>query len=225
MSTCPKRTPQRRARSWISPHRMNGFTLSTVTIFLLMAAMMAMISARVALVRNETSAANRAVTQSRLGADLALRRAEAWLFERYLESHGAALSVTADGSSGIWPSQMAHPITAVSEFKTPGVWNDNSPAATAVDSAAMAVGLGETRSIAAAPAYLIEDLGPARPEGASASATESGVTGGAGYYGSAGASPSGNHMLRVYRITAKSVGQTTSTVTTLESIYAGRTRN
>jgi Tfp pilus assembly protein PilX len=202
------------------PTKPCGFAIVTALIFLGVVTMLAIAASRQGVIQNQVASSQRMESLAFGAAESALRSAENTLLNGY-QSWGAS-----GGVVGTMPWLHGRGAEAsfagLREFRRGNRWTTDASRAvptTAVDFVDAAM----TAPLPQQPRYSIEDLGPMRPAG-SGGAHESGATGGAGYDGSAGVSPAGNHDLHVYRITGKALAPNGRQVRTLESTFAGRTR-
>ncbi|HZR02442.1 MAG TPA: hypothetical protein VFA81_04620 [Burkholderiales bacterium] len=202
-----------------------GFALFTALVFLALTLVLALAASRSGQLMHTVAANERAKSLADAAAEAALRRGEHLLLVQYLVSNGTVLAGDLQGSQGIYSPDAVLSSTALQNFMIPDRWpgtGDGSiPGAQMVANSEIDF-QGASEALKYQPGFIIEDLGPARPGGGTSG--ELGATGGTGYEGSAGGSPAGNSDLRVYRITSKSTGPTTRAITTMQSVFAGRTQ-
>lgn len=194
-----------------------GVVLVTALIFLALILLLGVSASRGSLLLSAVAANERAVSMAEGGSNAALRRAEKFLYDAYTRSNGVSLVGDASASMGVYSPDSPAAQSHLASFSTPDRWVTEGSTTLADTDVDFTKSIDATARLAEQPAFMIEDLGLARPGGF---AGESGATGTSNYSGSSGIG-GGNATLRIYRITAKSPGPTTQLIKTLQSVYAG----
>lgn len=201
--------------------RNRGFVLVTALVFMAVTMLLAIAATRQGTIQSQISSSQRMDSLAFGAAESALRNAETELLHAY--ANYGATGLVPGVVSWMYGADSARSNADLQTFRRGNRWSESGAKAlpsTAID---FSGAVDATTLLPAQPRYTVEDLGAMRPAG-SGLAHESGATGGSGYEGSAGMSPSGNSDLHVYRITGKALAPNGRQVRTLESTFAGRTR-
>ena len=198
------------------PRRQRGVALVIGLIFLVLVSLIATVGMRQSITQERMAGGLRNESLARSGGETALRAGERQLFDYYLTSAGAALAADDVGSQGVYRRDA----TTARAFRESDPNDFVTTGTTALPSAVTdyTTATEYTARLAQQPVFLIEDLGPVRPQGAG-SPVEGGASGPANYQGQGAA-----EELRIYRVSARATGGLGTVVRTVESTYIARTQ-
>jgi type IV pilus assembly protein PilX len=191
-----------------------GVALVIGLIFLVLVSLIATVSMRQSITQERMAGGLRNDSLARNGAETAARAGERSLYDWYLRSNGQVLTGDEAGSDGVYglddttaeDFREASPVT----FFTAGA---DAVSTSIVDYTTITE---PTARLAEQPVFLVEEIGPVRPQGAGR-AVEGGVTGPGGYQGQGAA-----QEVRIYRITARATGGIDTVVRTVETTFVSR---
>jgi type IV pilus assembly protein PilX len=192
-------------------HHTSGVILFVALIFLVLITIIAITASSISLMQEKMAGAMRNAHLAASGAESALREGESRLWNAAVNSPAGTLSVCGTtGLLGCYVFDPQAPNPTVKNFRTSPTWTSSGAQTYSTTDMTDLGSTNASANLGRNPVYIIEDLGPELPPGAS-------------FYpqvGIGGVGDTSGITMQLYRITARSMGGNDSAIRVIESTFA-----